>query len=52
MKAKGIDSEFYIWDDKTHGFFNYKNDQKNGGPIYQEVQNKTDAFLIKHGYLK
>lgn len=49
LKEQGIDSELYIYDGRSHGFFNRG---KGDGQDFIDTVLKTDAFLVKHGYLK
>lgn len=49
LKENGIDSELYIYDDRTHGFFNRG---KGDGKDFIDTVLRTDAFLQKHGYLE
>lgn len=48
QKRLGIHSELYTYKDQPHGFFNLS---KGGPDIYKDTVLKTDAFLMKLGYL-
>lgn len=45
----GIHSELYVYEGQPHGFFNLS---KGGPEIFKDTVLKTDAFLVKLGYLK
>ena len=49
QKHLGIYSELHIYEGQPHGFFNIK---KGGVGIFKDTVLKTDAFLVKHGYLQ
>lgn len=48
QKRLGIHSELYTYKEQPHGFFNLS---KGGPEIYKDTVLKTDAFLVKLGYL-
>ena len=49
LEENGIDSELHIYEERAHGFFNRG---KGDGQDFIDTVLKTDAFLVKHGYLE
>ncbi len=52
MEEAGCRCDLYLFDDQKHGFFNYRDDNKDGNKYYIETVFKTDVFLESIGYLK
>ena len=49
MKKFGNNSELYLYEGKTHGFFNYG--LENNGP-FVDTMRKVDDFLVNLGYIQ
>ena len=49
QKRLGIYSELHTQEGQPYGFFNIN---KGGAEIFKDTVLKTDAFLVKHGYLE
>jgi len=49
MTDAGNDCASHVYKDQTHGFFHIS---KGGRKMFEDVAKKTDAFLVKLGYLK
>jgi acetyl esterase len=48
MIVAGNECETHIYEGEDHGFFHIS---KGGRKMFEDVLVKTDAFLVKHGYL-
>ena len=49
---QGKKSELHVWEGQPHGFFNHgKTKGPNGGPVFNEILTKMDAFLKAIGFL-
>ena len=49
MQDVGVESQLHTYPAQPHGFFN---ESKGGREIFLDTLRKTDAFLVKIGYLK
>ena len=49
MKKFGNNSELYLYEGKTHGFFNYG--RELNGPFVDTIR-KVDDFLVNLGYIQ
>jgi len=49
MEEAGVESQLHTYPGQPHGFFN---ESKGGKKIFLDTLRKTDAFLVKIGFLK
>jgi acetyl esterase/lipase len=52
MEEAGSRCDLYLYKGQKHGFFNYRDETKDGGRYFAETLHQTDVFLESLGYLK
>lgn len=51
MEEAGSRCDLYLFDGQKHGFFNYREDSKDGNRYFMETVTKMDLFLESLGYV-
>lgn len=52
MEAAGNRCDLFLYEDQKHGFFNFREDSKDGNRYFTETLVQTDLFLESIGYLR
>lgn len=52
MEEAGNRCDLFLYDGQKHGFFNYREDSKDGNRYFTETVYQTDVFLESIGFLK
>lgn len=52
MEAAGNRCDLFLYEDQKHGFFNFREDSKDGNKYFTETLFQTDLFLESLGYLR
>ena len=52
MELAGNRCDLFFYEDQNHGFFNYRDDSKDGNKYFTESLVQTDLFLESIGYLR
>jgi acetyl esterase len=52
MELAGSRCDLFLYEDQKHGFFNYRDDSKDGNRYFTETLVQTDLFLESLGYLR
>ena len=52
MHQLGIQSELFIFEGQSHGFFNWSRDETPGKEIFTRIMSSADAFLTSLGFLE
>jgi len=52
MELAGSRCDLFLYEDQRHGFFNYRDDSKDGNKYFTETLVQTDLFLESIGYLR
>jgi acetyl esterase len=52
MELTGNRCDVFFYEDRGHGFFNYRHDSENGNRFYTKTLLQTDLFLESIGYLR
>jgi len=52
IETTGNRCDLFLYEDQKHGFFNYREDSKDGNKYFNETLFQTDLFLESLGYLR
>ncbi|WP_339741072.1 alpha/beta hydrolase [uncultured Sunxiuqinia sp.] len=52
MEVAGNRCDLFLYEDQKHGFFNYREGNKDGNRYFTETMEQTDIFLESIGYLR
>jgi len=52
MEVAGNRCDLFLYEDQKHGFFNFREDSKDGNRYFTETLVQTDLFLESIGYLR
>lgn len=51
MEEAGSRCDLYLFEGQKHGFFNYREESKDGNRYFMETVTKMDLFLVSIGYI-